>query len=262
MGGNFVVNLVMSGSMSQIWGMVESLQVVSHLHLFDVKTPGNVQSFMVFFNEITDFEVLPAEEWTDSMLYAPESVPPSLNFQQAGHDSSLFLPNLGSMFYIMLAYVGLYVFYFLVVWPLAKCSPKIERFSAKLKDFLLWNGTMRFFIESYMNITLFTLLNIKEYTWNDAFSLITISDVLAIVSLVITILLPAALLVFFACSISKWEDEGFARRNGTFFQGGDLEREHTQWIVLLIPLSYFVRRLLLSLTLVFWINFIWGQIAI
>ena len=241
---------------------MESVQVVSYLQLYDAKIPGNVQSFLSFFDEITSFEVLPAEQWTDELMYDPENVPKSINFQQAGHDSALLVHNLGSLFYIMVAYVGLYAFYFLVVWPLTRLCPKIEKVTDKLKYFLLWNGAMRLFTESYMQITMFTFLNLKEYEWDSDFTIVVLSDVLAIVSLVMVTLLPIALLIFFACNISKWSNEGFARRHGAFLDGADLDLEFNQWIVLLIPLSYFLRRLLMSLTLVFWIDFIWGQLFI
>ena len=66
----------MSGSMSQIWGVIEGIQIVSYLPLYDAKIPGNVQAFLNFFDELTSFEVFPAEEWTDELLYNPESVPP------------------------------------------------------------------------------------------------------------------------------------------------------------------------------------------
>lgn len=68
--------------------------------------------------------------------------------------------NLGSLFYIMIAYVGLYALYFLVLWPLTIVFPKIEKFTDKIKYFLFWNGAIRFFIESYIQVTLFALLNL------------------------------------------------------------------------------------------------------
>ena len=36
----------------------------------------------------------------------------------------------------------------------------------------------------------------------------------------------------------------------------------SQWVVLLVPLSYFLRRIAMCLCLVFWIEFFWGQIAV
>ena len=136
--------------MSQIWGLVEGVQVVNYLQLYDAKTPGNVQTFLNYFDEITSFEVFPAEKWTDGMLYNPESVPVSINFQQAGHDSALLVHNLGSLFYVLIGMVCLYAFYFLVVWPLTRLCPKIKKATDKLKHFLLWQGVTRLFVESYI----------------------------------------------------------------------------------------------------------------
>ena len=79
-GSNLVVDLLMAGSMSQIWGMIEGIQVASFVQLFEVKTPGNVQAFLEFFEQITSFEVLPSEEWNNEVFYDVESVPRSLNF--------------------------------------------------------------------------------------------------------------------------------------------------------------------------------------
>ena len=248
--------------MSQIWGVIEGIQIVSYLQLFNAKIPANVQTFLGFFDEITSFEVLPAEEWTDEMLYAPESVPPSINFQQAGHDSTLVVKNLGSTFYIWIGIMCLFGFYFLVLWPLRSLCPKVEKKTAKLRNLLFWGGTSRFFIESYMQITLYTLLNLKEFEWDTDFPLITLSDVFAIVSLAAIVTLPIVLVIFLACNMDKWDDKEFAARNGALLDGADLDRESSQWIVLLIPMSYFLRRMLMCLTLVFWIDFIWGQLAI
>ena len=44
-GSNFIVNIMMAGSLSQVWGMINGLQVVSHMPLFKIKSPGNVNSF-------------------------------------------------------------------------------------------------------------------------------------------------------------------------------------------------------------------------
>ena len=44
-GSNFIVNILMAGSLSQVWGMINGLQVVSHMPLFKIKSPGNVNSF-------------------------------------------------------------------------------------------------------------------------------------------------------------------------------------------------------------------------
>ena len=39
------------------------------------------------------------------------------------------------------------------------------------------------------------------------------------------------------------------------------KKSNTSWVILFIPTSFFVRRLALAFTLIFWIEFFWGQIA-
>ena len=149
-----------------------------------------------------------------------------------------------------------------MLWPLGSICPKVEKRTVKFRNLLFWGGTSRFFIESYVQITLYTLLNLKEFEWDKDFPLITLSDVLSIVSLAAIVTLPIVLVIFLACTMAKWSDGEFAARNGALLDGADLDREFNQWLVLLIPMSYFLRRMLMCLTLVFWIDFIWGQLAI
>ena len=54
-GTNFVINILMSGSLQQVWAMVEPMQVIVHMTLFDVKPPGNVNAFNEYFAEIANF---------------------------------------------------------------------------------------------------------------------------------------------------------------------------------------------------------------
>ena len=69
---------------------------------------------------------------------------------------------------------------------------------------------MRFFIESYMQICLCTMLNLKEYEWEGSISLIALSSVLSIIAIVVVTVLPIALLIFFACNMGRWNEERFA----------------------------------------------------
>ena len=41
--GNFAVNLMLSGSLQYLWGMINSLQIVFHLPGNNVNLPGNAK---------------------------------------------------------------------------------------------------------------------------------------------------------------------------------------------------------------------------
>ena len=60
--------------------MIEGLQVVSHMPLFKIKSPGNVNAFNAFFAEIANFNVIDVSEYTEMMGYMPEMDAISLNF--------------------------------------------------------------------------------------------------------------------------------------------------------------------------------------
>lgn len=38
----FVVNILLSASLSQLWGMINSIQIIAHMVFFNVYIPANV----------------------------------------------------------------------------------------------------------------------------------------------------------------------------------------------------------------------------
>ena len=64
--GNFFLNILMSSSMSALWGMINALQILIHLPIFSIPIPLNAQIFCSTIIAITQFDVLPTEtlnEW-------------------------------------------------------------------------------------------------------------------------------------------------------------------------------------------------------
>ena len=57
MSSNFILNILVAGPMDQIWSLMNNLQVVMFVRLFNVKSPGNVNSFTDFFDEITSVKL-------------------------------------------------------------------------------------------------------------------------------------------------------------------------------------------------------------
>ena len=54
----------MAGSLTQVWAMIEGLQVVTHMPLFKIKSPGNVNTLTDFFAEMANFNVIDTSELT------------------------------------------------------------------------------------------------------------------------------------------------------------------------------------------------------
>lgn len=53
---------------------------MTHMPLFKVKSPGNVNAFIDFFAEIGNFDVVDTGSVTSELVYIPEVDAVSLNF--------------------------------------------------------------------------------------------------------------------------------------------------------------------------------------
>ena len=58
---NFFLNIAMSASLNQLWGMINGLQIMTHMPLCNIKFPANSELFNGFMIEIALFDILPSE---------------------------------------------------------------------------------------------------------------------------------------------------------------------------------------------------------
>ena len=144
----------------------------------------------------------------------------------------------------------------------AKMCERADRVKSKIGKYLYWNGSIRFFMEAYLDFAMFSLLNIKTIDWGDDFIITVASNYISIILLTSTLVIPVIMCFFWAWSYKRWNKEEFIDKYGSLLEGTNMEFEERQWIVMLIPLAYFLRRLALAITCVFFIDLFWGQIAL
>ena len=161
---NFAVNILLAGSMDKIWDMIEGLQVAYHLPLFKVKSPGNVNAFNNFFSDIGGFDLVDVKDFTQEYLYFPELDAVSLNFSNAGFGSTLVISNLGMLFYMFMGHFMLIPFVLLLHCCGKKCR-KVKSVSDKANRYLFWGGSIRFFMEGYLDFCTFAFINMKGLDW-------------------------------------------------------------------------------------------------
>ena len=141
--------------------MINGLQVVNHMPLFKIKSPGNVNAFNEFMSEIAKFEIIDTNALSlEAGIYVPEMDSFSLNYQNAGFDTSLAIPCLGTLALILFA-LTITVVLHLLFWLLSKYWHRVQRLESKIARYLYWNGLIRFFMEAYLDFFMFSLLNIK-----------------------------------------------------------------------------------------------------
>ena len=70
--GNFALNLLLSASLQQIWGMINVLQIIVNLPLFAVTFPPNARVFFSIIISLSEFDVLPASDLEKYFFYFGE----------------------------------------------------------------------------------------------------------------------------------------------------------------------------------------------
>ena len=65
-----------------------------------------------------------------------------------------------------------------------------------------------------MDFMLFSLMNIKEIDWSDDFFFVTFNNWTAIFILVLSILLPIALIIVYVINVERWNKKEFNERYG------------------------------------------------
>lgn len=205
---NVVINVVLAGSLNKVWDMIEGLQICYHLPLFKVKSPGNVNAFNNFFEEIGGFQLIDVSVYTEDIVYYPEMDAMTLNFQNAGLWNPFSASNLGLLIFMFAGHFIFLPFVLALIWC-GKKNRKVKLLSDKAEDYMFWSGSMRFFTEGYLDFCMFSLLNIKYLDWSDTFPIVTFCNYIAISITVLAISMPVFVLVWYAWSVKRWKDESF-----------------------------------------------------
>ena len=77
---SIVVQLLLASSLYFVWGMIEGLQIVDSIGLFNAKVPGNTSSFLESVSELSSLNFIDVSSLRDSLMYLPESDAFSLTF--------------------------------------------------------------------------------------------------------------------------------------------------------------------------------------
>lgn len=64
----FVINTAISASVDEIWGTINSLQMISLQNEFNLYSPSNSQVFFKFVTDLSELEIIP-NEWVEQHLF-------------------------------------------------------------------------------------------------------------------------------------------------------------------------------------------------
>ena len=88
------------------------------------------------------------------------------------------------------------------------------------------------------------------------------SNIMAYCMLALCVGLPVVLLIHGIMLRKKWESDLFLQKVGTWVQGMKLDDPDYVKPILFFAELFFIRRMILCATLIFWTEFFWGQVAV
>jgi len=242
-----VINLLLAGSLNFLWSMLHTQQIVVLLPLNDVSFPGNASYFYSFLLSVAAFDLIPTDDFFDTVFSFKFREPVTSNFGALGYETTFFIRNLGNPFLFALGYA----IALLLILLLKDCK-KINQYKSvqgvmkTLQGLLLWNSVIRFVIESYMLFTICALINLAYFEFGDYGSVIS-----GLFTILFTFLVMAFPIWVIILMIRNWDQlsgEEMRGRYGSLYEDFDLEVGRS---VIIVPVLFMVRRIFLCSSILF-----------
>ena len=222
-GGSFAVNLILSGSLSLLWGLINSLQLVTHFPLTNVIFPINAKTYYSVMFEIGNLDMIPTEDLeqvidesvgdadlSEKVFDASSNLSDSTI--DAGYDSTNILLGctLNLLIFAMVLLISLLVIILRLVcsrfnW-VKQCLQKIWRT-------MFWNFVIRSTLEKYLEMSL--LLMIKMYAINLENWFEVTGSMFSIVVLTLMTLFNLLVPIFLHCKRSAFKEPEFISKYGS-----------------------------------------------
>ena len=147
--------LVLSGSLNQVWGMINGLQIFVHLPMLGVKFPGAAQDVVEYMIDIATLDLIPTEQIIEATFEElpdedEDDLPEEL--QDTGFESKYFINNAGTLLLFFLLQV-LFFALLLFVTPCSKAFPICKKPVGKMQSWLLYNPILRLLLEATLDFS-------------------------------------------------------------------------------------------------------------
>ena len=255
--GNFMLNFILAGSLSSLWQMIESQQLVVILPLFNVIMPANAAQIFNVLMQIAAFDPIPAEDTIGVWLDLEETGPYKNDFELMGFESFFCLFNLGTQALT----ITLVLLFLLLNWPFycnRKRSETINRCQKRMNKTFKYKFFLRLMRELYIIILICALINLYYLKWD------TYGQVLNSLTSLATISVTGLYPIWVYCILSgttNWHRLQFERKFGTLFM--DLRKKGaTKKQLSRFSMFFYLRRLLIVVSLMWFQGFLVVQFFI
>ena len=246
---NFLINLLISGSLNLLWGMINCLQIISHFPLVNVLVPANCQLLFGIMVKIATFDVIPVdgimEDITRWLGVEDDGYLLSKNFHDFDYNTTNPIDNLEVIFFAFIFLMILPVVFKMIELLFSYCNRMtrpLHNFKTKV---MYWNLYLRFFLETFLEFSIVSLIRLR---FIKATSLV--ETTLSLYGLLILIMMTAymvCVLPFLRKNHDLISTEEFKDRFGTLTLGLQTRDESA----LYYPFVFMLRRFVFSIMVVF-----------
>ena len=255
--GNFIFNLLLSGAMNLLWGLLHAMQIVSHFPLINIMMPKNAGMLFQVITQIATFDMIPTEEFIkkgeDSVGLEKDDFFISDSFEEFGFDSTDPIRNLQIMF-IFLLFLIAYPLLSLGLRGLCYCSRCCKRCVDYLDNQMFWNTYIRFALEAYLELQICSMLRFKNFSFDSDDQIFFSVFVIMIVVATWGLMVLAAVLAM--RKISTLQEPDFTKKFGDLFLG----LKTNSRVALFSPVLFMLRRIAYAAIVVFWFERSYFQI--
>ena len=188
------------------------------------------------------------------MTWEDEGSPLSTNFEQCGFETTWFLRNSSTTIWIYCLQIVVFLVYLLIKAIYERCG-RLQALQRTLAGYLFYNGIIRLFTETFLDLYVTSLLNIVAVDWKTSSAMTRASNVTAVGVFTLWNLAVLFLAVLYARNFDKINAKSnySALLSGTKLDG---ERK-TKWN-LLLPAFLFGRRICFTLGVLLIRHFLWA----
>ena len=207
---------------------------------------------------IATFDLVPTEFLYDEAFYFPDADPFSSNFATCDVESTLFLKNIKFVLIMIVMHVVLVILRMIIYLFRNQCSWMMKIYQ-KLGAYLYYNGTLRFYMEIFFEVALFSSLNLHTMDWESKFADVRASNKVACLMILFIAPIPPILCVFYCCNKPHFASQKFSETYGSPLDGTNVVRgTDTLWCSIVKSMIFFVRRLVFVFMVIVMKNYLWA----
>ena len=242
-----VLSFLLSFGMSQLLGMLNALQLIIYLPLFESAMPANAGMFYNILTKLAVFDVFEIGDYVNEILGLAPTDPVNEKFETMGLEDVYFINCVGSFIFFIACYALL-----IMIWAIFSCFKRcncrcINKSAKALSKRLFWNSIASLIFESFLNVVLCGLISFK-YNFNLGLSGQGVQTQCALLVFAVYTFIPFILLAYLLCIFNEISKSKIKARFGKIYEQLKLDNGRK---VLMNPFFYLLRRLWLAFLVVY-----------